>query len=386
MSSTWRRLAAIGAVLSAAGAVHAAANLRALRRPVAPRAPVTEAVSILIPARDEEQRIGATVASAVAQRNLSDLSVTVLDDASSDDTAAAAHRAGADDPRLQVRREERDPPAGWLGKPFACQRLADAADGSVLVFLDADVVLDPDAVSAAVAALRSDGADFGSLWPRQLADGRLARLIQPLQQWSWATTLPLRRAAQSPRPSLAAANGQFLVVTRDAYRAVGGHAAVADCVLEDIELARAMKRAGLRTALWDGSALASCRMYDSAPALLAGYRKSLWAAFGPRGAPLIVRTAAALGAWCALGLAYLVPPIALIAGPGRTTRLIGLAGSAAAVANRAVVARRTGSPVWPDSAGHAASIVLLIGLSADSLVAHARGRTHWKGRSVTPIG
>ena len=312
-----------------------------------------------------------------------DLTVTVLDDASGDDTTAAARRAGADDPRLRVRREDGDPPLGWLGKPFACQRLADAADGSVLVFLDADVVLDPDAVSAGVAALRSDGADFGSLWPRQLADGLLPRLVQPLQQWSWATTLPLHNAARSSRPSLAAANGQFLIVTRDAYRAIGGHAAVADCVLEDIELARAMKRAGRRTALWDGSALASCRMYDTSAALREGYRKSLWAAFGPRGAPLLVRTAAALGAWCVLGLAYLVPPAAVVVGPGRGIRLIGLVGCAAATGNRAAVAGRTGSSVWPDSAGHAASIALLIALSADSLVAHAMGRTRWKGRPVT---
>ncbi len=207
-------------------------------------------------------------------------------------------------------------------------------------------------------------------------------MFQPLQQWSWATALPLRAALQSPRPSLAAANGQFLVVDRQAYQGIGGHAAVADCVLEDIELARAMKRAGHRAGLWDGSALAACRMYDTPAQLLAGYRKSLWAAFGPRGAPLAVRAAAASAAWAVLAASAVVPALAIAIGPDRRTRLIGLLGYAAGVCNRALVARRTGSPVWPDSAAHPASVMALILLSADSLVAHAAGRTFWKGRPV----
>ncbi len=375
-------MAAAGSALAVAGLLHSVSNLRSLRRPVPPRTPTEEPVAILIPARDEESRIGSTVAAALAQQGIAHLRVSVLDDASADATAAAAARAGAGDQRLDIRREHLDPPPQWLGKPYACQRLADAATEPILVFLDADVILQPDAVCAAVAALRSSGADFGSVWPRQLAEGALARLIQPLQQWSWATTLPLRAAAESQRPSLAAANGQFLITTREAYESIGGHGAVADCVLEDIELARAMKRAGHRTALWDGSTLASCRMYDSSTALLTGYRKSLWAAFGPRGSRLPVRAGAAVVAWGVLGLSGIVPAAALLIGPGRSTRLIGMLGYAAGVANRALVAQRTGSPVWPDSAGHPLSVALLIGLSIDSLVAHATGRTRWKGRPV----
>ncbi len=383
MRSSWRAIVAVGAALAGAGAVHAAANLRHLRRPVAPGGPVAAAVAVLIPARDEAGRIGATVASALAQHNVPALTVTVLDDASGDGTAAVARAAGAGDPRLTVRSETVDPPPGWLGKPFACQRLADAASGEVLVFLDADVVLEPDAIAAAIGTLRATQADFVSPWPQQVSRGALARLVQPMQQWSWATTLPVPLVAESRRASLAAANGQFLVIRNDAYRAVGGHRAVADCVLEDIELARAMKRAGRRTVLCDGSELASCRMYDSAAELRAGYRKSLWAAFGPRSAPLWLRAGSAVGAWSLLAAAYLVPPAAVLVGPDTATRALGLIGYTAGVANRAVVARRTGSAVWPDSAAHPLSILLFIGLSADSLAAHARGRTRWKGRPVT---
>ncbi len=386
MSRAWRLLTAAGTGLAIAGALHAAANLRLVARPAAPPDPIGEPVSVLIPARDEAARIRATVVSALAQRGLPEFTVTVLDDGSSDRTAQVARQTGGGDGRLTVRSESRQPPAGWLGKPFACQRLADGATGSVLVFLDADVVLAPDAISGAVHLLRASGADFASVWPRQLADGLLPRLVQPLQQWSWVTTLPLRLAGGRGRPSLAAANGQFLVMTAAAYRSIGGHRAVACCVLEDIELARAMKRAGFRTALWDGSRAASCRMYASAGDLRAGYRKSLWAAFGPRDASVAVRAGASAAVWAILLLAYVVPPAAALAGPDRRCRTIGALGYCAAVANRALVARRTGSPVWPDSLAHPLSIAAFVGLSVDSLLAHGRGTTQWKGRPVAVHG
>ena len=382
MNRAWHLLVGIGTGLAVTGAVHAASNLRRLQRPSPAPAPIQEQVGILIPARDEAATISAVVAAALAQRRLPGLSVTVLDDDSADGTAGLAAAAGAGDDRLEVRSESAGPPPGWLGKPYACHRLAADADAAVLVFLDADVVLHPDAVADAVHLLRESGADFASVWPRQLADGLLQRLVQPVQQWSWATTLPLYLVEQPRRPSLAAANGQFLVMTRSAYDRVGGHASVADCVLEDIELARAAKRAGLRTALWDGSRAADCRMYTDAGELRQGYRKSLWAAFGPRGAPLPARAAAAAAVWSLLGLAYLVPPAAMVLGPDAPARLLGSLGYAAAVANRAMVAAHTGSRVWPDSLGHPLSIAAFIGLCADSLLAHATGSTDWKGRPV----
>lgn len=385
MTRAWRLLAATGTFLATAGAIHAAANLRHLRRPVAQHQPIQQRIDVLIPARDEAHRIAATIESVLAQRDVPALSVHVLDDASGDGTAEVVQRTAGGDPRLLLHRRTEEPPPGWLGKPFACQRLADGADAEILVFLDADVVLAPHALAAAVTALQATGADFASPWPRQLTTGGLARIVQPMQQWSWATTLPLRRLQQSPRPSLSAANGQFLVIRRAAYDAVGGHRAVADRVLEDIALAREMKRAGYRTALWNGSDVAFCRMYDNAAELRAGYRKSLWAAFGPVDAPLPLRGVAAAGAWGALALAYLVPPAALLLGPGSRVRAVAAIGTAAAVLNRALVARATGSPVWPDALAHPASVAAFIALSADSLIAHTRGGTSWKGRPVASV-
>jgi hypothetical protein len=386
--SRWRLLVAAGSAIAAAGALHAAWNLRSLRRPPPAAGPVAGRVAVLIPARDEAHRIGPVLAAVLAQEQVPELSVTVLDDASSDRTADVVAQFLAD-PRLQLLRGTGGPPDGWLGKTWACQRLAEtpqARAADTLVFLDADVQLAPGAVAAAVAALAGAGLEFASPWPRQDATGALARLVQPLQQWSWATTLPLARLERTARPSMAAANGQFLVIRRSAYDAVGGHAPVRAEVLEDIALARTFRRSGRPTGTWDGSRLARCRMYDDAAQLRQGYRKSLWAAFGPPDAPPPVRTAAVATTLGLLALTYLVPPAAVVLGPDPATRALGAAGTAAAAINRGLVARATGSPAWPDSLGHPLSVLLLLGLVIDSIIARRRGTASWKGRPVAAVG
>ncbi|WP_040336717.1 glycosyltransferase family 2 protein, partial [Candidatus Blastococcus massiliensis] len=261
--------------LSVAGAVHAAVNVALLRRPPADPPPVRRPVTVVVPARDEAGQIGGCLAALLDQRGVPDLRVVVVDDGSTDGTAGVVR--AVPDPRVRLVQAP-PPPPGWLGKPHACATGAAAAPGAddeVLVFVDADVRLFPDAIAGAVAVLERYGLDLVSPWPRPLAHGPAERLVQPLAPWLWATTLPLRLAERSPRPSLAAANGQFLVVDRRGYQRAGGHGAVRGEVLEDIALLRAVKRSGGRGVPIDGSALAACRMYDGWPALRDGYAKSL---------------------------------------------------------------------------------------------------------------
>jgi hypothetical protein len=240
----------------------------------------------------------------------------------------------------------------------------------VLVFVDADVRLFPDAIAAAVAVLDEHGLDLVSPWPRLLAEGLAERLVQPLVPWLWATTLPVRLAERSPRPSLAAANGQFLVLTRHGYDHAGGHAAVRGEVLEDVALLRAVKRSGGRGALVDGSRLAACRMYEGWPALRDGWTKSLWAAVG--GSPAASLTAAA-----ALTAVFVVPPIAALRGSRA-----GLVGFAASVLGRAAVAARTGGRAWPDALAHPLSVLVLDLLVVRSVIGHRRGTLAWRGRAL----
>jgi glycosyltransferase involved in cell wall biosynthesis len=365
------RLVRALAGLSVVGALHAALNVALLRRPPADPPPVGRPVTVVVPARDEEDQIGGCLAALLDQRGVPDLRIVVVDDGSADATADVV--TGVTDSRVSLVRAPAPPP-GWLGKPHACAIGAAAAghDG-VLVFVDADVRLFPDAVAGAVAVLDERRLDLVSPWPRPLAQGPAERLVQPLAPWLWATTLPLRLAERSGRPSLAAANGQFLVLTARGYRRAGGHAAVRGEVLEDIALLRAVKRAGGRGVPIDGSRLAVCRMYDGWPALREGYAKSLWAAVG--GSP-----SASVAAAAGLTAVWVVPALAALRGSRA-----GLVGWLAGAAGRAVVAAATGGRVWPDPLAHPASVLLFDVLVTRSVVGHRRGTLTWRDRRLPPV-
>ncbi len=366
-AETLRALVVIGSSLACVGTAHQLVNQRLLRRPPADPPAVRAAVSVLVPARDEAHRIAPTIRSLLDQQGLPDAEILVLDDGSTDGTADVVRAVAASDPRLSVLTGS-PPPPGFLGKPHACAQLSAAARGEILVFVDADVVLAPHAVAAAVALLRGPRPlDLLSPWPRQVVAGWSGRLIQPLLAWSWLTTLPLRVAERSRRPSMAAANGQFLVIDAAALARTGGWRAVGGEVLDDIGMARAIRAAGGRTGIADGSALATCRMYASGHELREGYRKSLWAAFGSPAGAFAVATA--------LAIVYVLPPAAALTGSR-----IGALGYTAAVVGRLSATRWGGRPV--DAAAHPISVLALLTLLVSSWMGRARGSLRWKGRAV----
>ncbi len=331
--------------------VHAAVNARLLR---VPGGQATARVSVLLPLRDEAARVTPCLLALLGQSQECEL--LVLDDGSTDSTAELVERLTGAPPIAG-----RPLPPGWLGKPYACQQLADAATGAVHVIVDADVVLSPDAVTATVALLERTGLDLVSPYPRQQAPGA-TRLVQPLLQWSILTFLPLRLAERSDRPSLSAANGQLLAVRRDAYDRAGGHAGVRDQVVEDVALLRQVKRTGGTGGVVDGTGVATTLMYDGWGELVAGYTKSLHTVPLP---------AAAL-----LALLYIVPPLAALRGSRA-----GLAATLVGVAGRVVTARRTGGRQL-DAVAHPVSVALLLWLTARSRLARRRGTLSWKGRTV----
>jgi Glycosyltransferase like family 2 len=364
---TWLLTGLVAALtgLVAALTAHAAVNARLLRRP-APGAATGERVSVMLPLRDEAARVTPCLESLLQQDG--DVEIVVLDDGSADGTSDVVRAVAGDRVRLIAGAGE--PPPGWLGKPHACAQLAAHARpaSTVLVFLDADVVLAPGAIGACVALLRSAGVDLLSPYPRITGAGRL---VQPLLQWTWLTFLPLRAMERSPRPSLAAAGGQLLVVDRAGYERAGGHAAVRGAVLEDVGLARAVKRAGGRIALADASTLATCRMYGTWRELVDGYTKSLWASSG-----------AAFGAVLLL-LGYVVPPVLAVAGAvAGTAELVagGLAAYLLGVAGRVVTARATGGRPWPDALAQPVSALLFGWLVVRSW--RRRRTITWRGRAV----
>ena len=366
MRVPWVTAAAVTAV---AGAVHSIVNARLLRSAPTDPPPCAERVSVLLPVRDEVHRVEPALRSLLAQRGVDDLEVLVLDDGSTDGTADLVRSVCGADPRFRLLTGA-PPPEGVLGKPNACAHLAEAARGDVLVFVDADVVFAERAVASAVWSLRAGGLDLVSPFPRQLATGWGPRLAQPLLPWSLVVSLPMRLAERSPRPSLAAANGQFLVVDAEALRRCGGYGSVGAAVLDDMALARRVRVCGGRTAVIDGSAVAECRMYDDWAQLREGYAKSLWSATG---SPVAAALFAAV-----LGWLFLLPPVAALFGSRA-----GAVGYLAAVVSRIVAARRTGGRAWPDAWAHPLSTGVVLVLLGRSWRGRRAGTLRWKGRPVT---
>ncbi|MBF6174131.1 glycosyltransferase [Nocardia blacklockiae] len=374
-----------GTVVAGAGAAVAALNRITVPQLAGARTTVIEPVTVCVPARDEVGRLPALIADLRAQQGVPRLRVLILDDRSADATYEAAAAAAGGDERFTVICADTEPAPGWTGKAAACARLADiagvtsgATTAGALVFLDADVRLRPGAIAAAVGELRRGRAGSVSPWPRQRAGTPAEALVQPLLCWSWATTLPIRLANRSLRPSTAVSCGQFLVFDAGAYRAVGGHAAVAADVTEDLALSRALRRAGHRTVLLGAGRVASTRMYRGAADLDAGYTRWLWSAYGSAAG------SAAVGAVAAL--AYWAPPVAALFGRGRLRRT-GCAGYACAVAAR-LLARSLesgggiGAADVAAAVAHPLSIAAYLRLSVRSHRLHRAGALSWKGRAL----
>lgn len=227
---------------------------------------------ILVPMRNEEINVDPLLETLINQGG----EIYILDDNSTDATLAKLKKFTN---QLQLI-SGKELPDGWLGKNFACHQLAIHGANKYLVFIDADVRLQEGAINSAISQLENSSWDFISPYPKQKTSGVLQFLIQPLLQWSWFATVPFVYANHFPKKSMAVANGQFFIVKRSSYLKSGGHKAIKNEVLDDIELARLLIGAGFKGGPVDGSRIAECHMYKSDSELIGGYSKSLWRAFG----------------------------------------------------------------------------------------------------------
>lgn len=379
-----RRVVSVGTGFAVGGAALTAWNRLTVPRLPPDPAPVTEAVTVCVPARDEAALLPGLIGDLRAQTGIQRLRILVLDDVSTDGTAATAVRAMEGDPRCELLRGTTGPPPGWTGKAAACAALAEHAgrtgggDG-VLVFLDADIRLAPNALAAAVGQLRRDGLALLAPWPRQRAETVAERLVQPLLCWSWASTLPVAWADRGSRTSTVVACGQFLVFDAASYRAIGGHRPVAGSVTEDLDIARTLRRTGHRSAVVMAGERAQTRMYRSAGELAAGYSRWLWSAYG--GSATGGVAVGAVAVW-----AYWVPPLAAVVGHG-SLRRTGLIGYTAAVAGRLLASaletgRRPGPHDLVDALAHPVSVATYLALWQHSHRAHRRNALTWRGRPL----
>jgi glycosyltransferase involved in cell wall biosynthesis len=248
-----------------------AINVR-LYRPVPAASDPFPSASILIPARNEEASIGAAVAAALACK-AGEFEVVVLDDHSQDRTAAIVRDLAARDDRVRLAPSA-PLPDGWCGKQFACHQLARLARYPLLLFVDADVRLAPGAVGRLAASLDSSRADLVSGVPRQETGTLLENLVLPLVHFLLLGYLPFFFMRRFRHPAFAAGCGQLFATRKDAYEAVGGHAAIRSSRHDGLMLPRAYRRAGRMTDLCDATDLATCRMYANGRELWFGLAKN----------------------------------------------------------------------------------------------------------------
>lgn len=242
-----------------------------------PRASLDAALptlSVLIPARNEEANIERCLASILAQ-DYPGVEVLLLDDASTDGTRAIVERLAASDPRLRCIPGA-PLPEGWTGKNHACHQLAQEARGDLLLFTDADTKYEQGSLQRLAAEAQRDRADLLSLIPDQRMASFWERVFMPMLQFVTMCYLPFPLLARARSSSLAMANGQCMLFRRSAYDRVGGHATFRASLVEDVWLARAVKREGLRLRVHDGAGAVSCRMYDSLDAIREGFSKNLF--------------------------------------------------------------------------------------------------------------
>jgi glycosyltransferase involved in cell wall biosynthesis len=240
------------------------------------RAGFNQKVSLLIPARNEEDNIGRLLSSA-AEQTYSSFEVIVGNDNSTDNTKRIIDEYSGRFSFISGR-EIPPLPEGWKGKSHTVSVLADEAEGELLLFADADINLHKDAVSSAAAYMDDTGADVVSVFPRQLMHSWGERIIVPLLNFFLLSLLPLKQVFKSERVSLSAGIGQFILFKRSAYEKIGGHKAVHNKIAEDVAIIRLAKMNRLKVLTMLDKGLVSCRMYIGLKDAFNGFAKNFFPA------------------------------------------------------------------------------------------------------------
>ena len=247
-------------------------------------------VSVLIPARNEEKNIG-TLLDNLREQEYKSLEIIVLDDNSEDDTSAVVRERMQNDSRIKLIHND-NVPAGWSGKNNACHILSQNAGGKYYLFLDADISIGGNIIPEMVEYMRLKSLIMVSIFPKQLMSSFGERITVPNMNWILLSLLPLSLVRLSKKPSLSAANGQFILFDAQAYQKLQPHEMVRSSLVEDIEMMRRIKRLKpdpgrrrslknrYRTAVITGDKRISCRMYNDFDEAVHGFSKNVLHFFG----------------------------------------------------------------------------------------------------------
>jgi len=344
-------------------------------------------VSLLVPARNEQKNIRRCVEALLAQ-DYPHLEILVLEDRSTDATPVILAELAARDPRLVILTGS-ELPAGWAGKPHALDQAAKSATGEWLLFIDADTFLDPNAVSACLAAAQTTGADLYTVMTEQITGSFWEKVVMPLVMTALSVGFSPHKV-NDPQTRDAIANGQYILIKRTVYDAIGGHEKLKNQIVEDKALAEQVKWHGYRLIVADGRGIAQTRMYTDLPSLWEGWTKNIYLGLsdkpamlllGAFGAFLALMAAIFLPVWPLLGLLWYVNSGGWMA---LGVLLQSLAVWAALVFARMQVNAKMGIPRWyalttPLGAGSFAAMMF----TSTFNVLSGQGVT-WKGRKYDP--
>jgi len=323
-------------------------------------------VSILIPARNEEANLPYCLDSVLKQGETV-LEILVYDDHSTDGSANVISQFAERDRR--VRAVAPVPlESGWLGKNFACSRLALEAKGKWLLFIDADARLSHDAAASMVEEARLRRLKFLSCWPGLEMGGFWERALMPMLNFVVLSLFPAPLSLILDRPSLGLAHGACLMIERESYFSIGGHAAVRDRIFEDGSLARLWREQGERGLCLDGQDIVRVRMYESLGGIWSGFQKNFFPAF---------RRESSFYAFIAFHfLVFLLPCLLLIAEPSPAAALA----AGTVFAARALLAIRFRHPAWSVLLHPVGELILIsVGVSSWLRIKSGRG-VDWRGR------
>jgi chlorobactene glucosyltransferase len=353
-------------------------NLRGLRKlSEYTRIDTYPRISVLIPARNEESKIGPCARSLLEQ-DYRNFQVIVLDDNSGDRTGEILREFMKKDSRLQVIQGKPLPP-GWLGKHWACHQLYQAADGEYLMFTDADTVHTPQTLSNAAAAMAEEKADMISIIPRHILGSFSEKLVMPFFALGVFAVIPLLSRFRPRSVTNMSSSGKLMMFRRRAYELSGGFEGIRQNVLDDLELPQRIKAAGFRYRLFDGTNNVSCRMYHNFKEVHEGLAKNMFASYQYR-VPLFILTWAWIlfAAWQPIITLYYykVPqyPPTLAHGLAAIS-IIGL------MLLWAVYFQRFKLPIYMVIL-YPVSVILMGAISTSSMILTLSGRATWKDRKM----
>ncbi|MEJ5305317.1 MAG: glycosyltransferase family 2 protein [Ignavibacteria bacterium] len=324
-------------------------------------------LSILIPFRNEEKNVEEFLKSLLMQ-DLENTEIICLNDNSEDKTGEMLQKFSADKKNIKVINGK-PLPDGWIGKNWACHQLAENSIGDYLIFIDADVRLNKNAIKSAFLKMNDLNASMLSVFPSQIMKSLSEFLIVPSMNWLLLTFLPLKFVYKISNPAFVAANGQFIVIKRDAYFAIGGHKSVKNKPVEDMELARLLKKNGYKIVTLLGGHLIFARMYESFNEALNGFSKNFYPGFSTS----YLKFSFLLGM---IALTFLAPFILMFL----SIKYFLIVG--AILIQKILISKKSNQKIIPNLILTPIQLFIVIFIGIRSMILSHKGKLEWKGRKL----